>query len=296
MQMTPGRIAALAAGVPFAVALIGWTSYDFVALAGQASYTIARTIPVHGGGVTANVGGSDLTLRQGGVGTPELVGTVHYSLFKPSLTVTQAGAGTTVDFQCRDVTGNCSLNATLQVPPRIGVTLSTGGGNVSVPVFTGSAELLTGGGDVTAGSLGGTVQMQTGGGNVDADSLSGSLDLQTNGGDLNADTVSGDTMLTAGTGGGNVNVQDMADPYATIQSNGGDVTLTFTQVPRNLQISTEGGNILVVLPPGSTAYDLQANPGGGSVNVSHSVPTAARSSDSLILDSEGGDITVSEAS
>lgn len=295
MQMTPGRIAALAVGVPFALALIGGTGYDFVTLVGQASYPIAQAIPVHGGGVTATIGGSDLTLRQGGVSTPELSGTVHYTLFKPSLTVTQAGSGTSLNFRCRNITGNCELNATLQVPSRIGVTLSTGGGNISVPAFTGSAELLSGGGDVTAGSVGGTVQMQTDGGNVTADSLSGSLDLQTGGGDLDANTVGGGS-LQATTVGGNVDVQAMADPDATIESSGGDVTLTFTQVPRNLQISTVGGNIVVVLPPGSTAYNLQANAGGGNLSVGRSVPTDSRSGDSLVLDSEGGDITVTEAS
>jgi putative adhesin len=295
MQMTPGRIAALAAGVPLTLALIGWTGYAFVALAGQASYPISQAIPLHGGGVTATIGGSDLTLRQGGVSTPELVGTVHYTLFKPSLTVTQAGADTSVNFHCRDNMGNCDLNATLQVPSRIGVTLATGGGNISVPVFTGSVELLSGGGDVMSGSLGGTVQVQTDGGNVSADSLSGSLDLQTGGGDLNANTVSGGS-LQASMGGGNLDVQAMADADANIGSGGGDVTLTFTQVPRNLQISTAGGNIVVVLPAGSTAYDLQANADGGNSSVSDSVPIDSRSSDALILDSEGGDITVTEAS
>jgi hypothetical protein len=295
MQMTPGRIAALAVGVPFAAALVGWTGYGFVALAGQASYPISQAIPLHGGGVTATIDGSDLTLRQGGVSTPELVGTVHYSLFKPSLTVTQAGAGTSVSFDCRNNTGHCDLNATLQVPSRTGVTLATEGGNISVPVFTGSVELLTGGGDVTSGSLGGTVQVQTEGGNVTANSLAGSLDLQTSGGDVNANAVSGGS-LQASIGGGNLDVQAMADAVANIGASGGDVTLTFTQVPRNLQIDTAGGNIVVVLPAGSTAYNLQANAGGGNTSVSDSVPTDSRSSHSLVLDSDGGDITVTEAS
>jgi hypothetical protein len=292
MQMTPGRIAALAVGVPLAVALVGWTSYSFIALAGQASYPIAKAIPVSRGGVTANLDGSDLTLRQGDVSAPELVGTVHYSLFKPSLSVTQAGAGTIVDFQCRNSTGNCSLDATLEVPAGIGVTLSTEGGNLAIPAFTGSVQLLTGGGDVTAGSLAGTVLVQTSGGNLNADSLSGSVDLQSGGGDLNADTVSGGS-LQASTDGGNVNVQDITDPDANIGSAGGDVTLTFTQVPRNLQIRTDGGNIRVILPLGTTAYDLQANAEGGNFS-GHSVPTDSNSKNSLVLDSNGGDISVTE--
>lgn len=293
IQMTHGRITALAVGVPFALALIGWSSYDFVSLAGQASYPIARAIPVHGAGLTATVAGTDLTLRQGGAGTPELTGTVHYSLFKPRLTVTQAGAGTDVNFQCRNLSGTCGLDATLQLPARIGVTLSTEGGNISVPDFSGSAELLSEGGDVTAGSLSGTVQVRTDGGNVVVNSLSGAINLQTSGGDLTAHTVAGGS-LRATTDGGNMDVQMMADPVATIDSSGGDVTLTFTQVPRNLQISTDGGNVRVVLPPGSTAYDIQASTGGGNLSIGPSVTDRGDAKNSLVLDSNGGDITVTQ--
>jgi hypothetical protein len=292
MHMTPGRIAALVAGVPFAVALIGWSSYDFVALAGQASYPIATSIPVHGGGLTATVAGTELTLRQGGSGTPELTGTVHYSLFKPSLTVTQAGAGTNVNFECRDISGNCGLDATLRLPARIGVTLATEGGNISIPGFSGSADLLSGGGDVTAGSLSGTLQMRTDGGNVAVNSLSGAINLQTSGGDVTAGSLSG--TMRATTDGGNLNVQLMADPVADIESSGGDVTLTFTQAPRNLQISTDGGNMLVVLPLGSTAYDIQASVGGGNLTVSRSITQRGDAKNSLVLNSNGGDITVTE--
>jgi hypothetical protein len=255
-QLTPGRIAALVAGVPVALALIGWTSYDLVALIGQASYPIAETIPLHDGGLTASLNGSDLTLRQGGTGAPTLTGTVHYSLVKPAFTVTQAGAGTSVSFACRAPDGDCGLDATLQVPSGIGVTLSTEGGNISVPVFSGSADLVSGGGDVTAGSLDGTMQVQT--------------------------------------GGGNVNVQALTDADVTIGSGGGDVTLTFTRPPDHLRISTDGGNVNVILPPGGTAYDLRTSTDGGNLDVSHSVPADSRSAHSVSLDSGGGDITVTE--
>jgi DUF4097 and DUF4098 domain-containing protein YvlB len=291
--MTPGRIAALIVGVPVALALVGWTSYTFVALAGQASMRVATPVSIYDGGVTADTGGGDVVLRQAPVTGAELTGVAHYSLFRPVLTETQTPTGASFGFRCRNVTGDCSLDATLQVPLRTRVTLSTGGGNVTVPGFGGDLTLSTQGGDVTAGSVSGDVQMQTAGGNVDADSLSGSLNLQTSGGDLDATAVSGDSMFTAGTGGGNVAVQGMADPLANITSSGGDVTLTFTQAPRNLQISTDGGNIVLFLPPGTgSAYNIQANAGGGNVTVSHAVPTSSRSSDSLILDSDGGDITV----
>jgi hypothetical protein len=290
--LTPGRIAALIAGVPVALTLIGWTSYNFVALAGTKTVPVTAEIPVQDGGVTANVTGGELVLKQAPVRTAKLVGTEQYSLFRPVLIVTQAGASTNVGFRCRSFTGDCSLNATLEVPFRTGVTLATDGGNASVPSFTGSLALNSEGGDVTAGSLSGDVQVQSGGGNITAGSLSGTLNLETSGGDLDADAVSGNAMLTAGTAGGNLDVQAMAAPNADITSSGGDVTVTFTHVPANLQISSDGGNITVVLPPGSTSYDLQASSGGGSYT--HTVPVNAQSKNVISLNSSGGDITVTE--
>jgi hypothetical protein len=257
MQMTPGRIAALAIGVPFAISLVGWTSYSFVALIGQGTVQIATPVTVYKGAVTADIGGADVLIRQV-PGKAELTGTVQYSLIRPVVTETHTGAGTSIGYQCRSFSGNCGLNATLQIPPGTGVTLSTGGGNMSVPAFNGSLQLLSGGGDVDAGNLNGTVLMRT--------------------------------------DGGNVSVQTMADPDATIESSGGDVSLTFGQVsPQNLQISTDGGNIVVVLPPGATAYDIQANTDGGNLAIGSSVTDRGDAEDSLILDSGGGDITVTQA-
>jgi hypothetical protein len=294
-QLTPGRIAALVAGVPVAVALVGWTSYNFVALAGTKTIPVSAVIPVHDGGVSADVTGGDLVLKQGQVSTARLTGTEQYSLFRPVLTVTQAGASTSVGFRCRSYTGNCALNATLEVPASVGVTLETEGGDASVPAFAGSLSLNSQGGDLTAGRLSGNVQLQTGGGNVNATLLSGQLTVETSGGDLNATTVSGDSMVTAGTSGGNVNVQDMADGHADITSDGGDVTVTFTVVPANLVISSGGGNITVVLPPDPRAkYNLQANAGGGSYT--NTVPVDAHSANAIALNSSGGDISVTEGS
>jgi hypothetical protein len=258
IQLTPGRIAALAIGVPFAVALVGWTSYSFVALAGQGTVHIATPIRVYDGAVTADIGGGNVVIRQVRGKVAELTGTGQYSLIRPVLTETHAGAGTSIGYQCRSYAGNCDLNATLQVPLGTGVTLSTEGGNMSVPVFNGSLQLLSGGGDVNAGNLSGTVLMRT--------------------------------------DGGNVGVRAMADPDATIDSGGGDVVLTLVHTPpQHLQVSADGGNIVIVLPPGGTAYDIQANADGGNLSIGRSITQSGDAKDALILDSGGGDIAVSQA-
>src|SRR5207249_9204108 len=114
LRMTPGRWATLAIGVPIALVLIGWSAFSLVASIGQASFPVSATIPVQNGRVVASTGGGDITVHQGQVsgGTAHLTGTVQYSLVRPRLTVTDNG----VSLHCRLPTGNCGLNATLDVP------------------------------------------------------------------------------------------------------------------------------------------------------------------------------------
>ena len=46
LRMTPGRWVALAIGVPFALALIGWSAFSLVAGIGQASFPVNASIPL----------------------------------------------------------------------------------------------------------------------------------------------------------------------------------------------------------------------------------------------------------
>ena len=62
--MTPGRWVALVFAVPVALALIGWTAFDFVSLVARGSYSFSLPVPVHDGQATVNVNGSNVTLRQ----------------------------------------------------------------------------------------------------------------------------------------------------------------------------------------------------------------------------------------
>ena len=77
-------------------------------------------------------------------------------------------------------------------------------------------------------------------------------------------------------------------------SGGGDVTLVFIKPPANLDITSDGGDITVLLPHGSTAYRVSSSADGGDDSVS--VPTSALSHNTISVDSGGGDITIAEAS
>jgi DUF4097 and DUF4098 domain-containing protein YvlB len=270
LPMTPGRWLALALGAPVLLVLIGWTALNAVAFAGQANLPVRAAIPVSHGQVTARLDSGDLTLLQtaggaAGGGAAELTGTAHYSLFRPALTI----SGSTVTFPCKIPVGDCSLNATLRVPANTAVSLSTYGGDATVPGFSGSRlTVRTDGGDVTAGDL------------------AGRLDLGTSGGDVTAAALDGPAQVD--TGGGDLTVHAMRAATASIATGGGDVWLAYATAPDRLQVSSGGGNVTLVLPRGR--YQVNLNAGGGTEsNAVGDDPSAARS---ITVDSAGGDITI----
>ena len=112
---------------------------------------------------------------------------------------------------CHLPTGNCGLNATLDVPADTAVDLTTGGGNMQVSGIQRNVTLDSAGGDVTLSSIDGNTDLSTGGGNLNAGDLGGILNFTT--------------------GGGDVNVNDLFSPHVKLESGGGNVTLMFTEVP-----------------------------------------------------------------
>jgi Putative adhesin len=272
LPLTPGRWFALFIGVPVLLAIIGFAGLNFVALAGQASFTVRDTIPVHNGQVTARVNSGDIMLRQaasGGGSAAEFTGTAHYSLFRPTVRI----SGSTVTFPCGFVVGSCSLSATLQVPARTAVSLFTYGGDATIPSFAGSP-----------------LTVNTDGGNLTAASLAGNLDLSTGGGDLTVGKLEGPVSVR--TDGGNLGIQAMEAANPTVSSGGGDVFLVFRTAPHNLQIRSDGGNVTVVLPHGK--YRVSTNADGGNVN--NAVGSQSGATNVITVDSGGGDINIRAAS
>ncbi len=271
LRMTPGRWVALAIGVPIALTLIVATGFSLVVDIGQASFPVNVNLPVSDGHLTASAGGGDLTVRQdqASSATARLTGTVQYSLIRPRLTRTGDG----VSLDCRLSTGNCGLNATLDVPLDTAVNLASEGGNMQVNGIDSNVTLNSGGGDVTVSGVRGIVNASTGGGNVAASDLTRTLQFFTDGGDVN------------GTG--------LSAPRVTTESGGGNVTLAFTGVPVNLNISSDGGDITILLPRGSTRYAITYNTDGG--DYSAQVPVSSSSRNTINVQSGGGNVSVAES-
>jgi len=314
LRMTPGRWVALAVAVPVALALIGWTGFSLVASVGHGSYPFSYTFPVHDGQVALNIDAGDVTVHQVPASdTARLTGTVQYGLVRPGISEFTTPTSANVNLNCTaNINGNCGVSASLEVPARTGVTLWsnggdvtaagfssgmtlwTNGGNVSVSNLAGDLQLDTGGGDLTGTVLTGTFQVNTEGGNVNAGNWTGTgtMRLDTGGGDLSVNGLAGNFQLA--TEGGNVDASGVTSATATTNSGGGDVTLTFTQVPKSLIITAEGGNVTVILPPGDTKYDISTpDTQGGNVNIASSL-IASNSPHTISIDSGGGDITVSQ--
>jgi hypothetical protein len=273
LRMTPGRWVTLAIGVPIALALIAATGFNIVTGVGRASYPVTGTIPLENGQLVASMGGADVTLHQDQARgtTARLTGTVQYSLVHPNFTV----IGTAVNLDCRLPGGNCGLSATLDVPADTPVDLATGGGNVQAGGLQRDVTMDTAGGDVTLSGVGGNTDLETGGGNVNAGDLGGIMNFTTDGGD--------------------VTVNDLFSPHVKLETGGGNVTLTFTKAPAYLDITSDGGDITVVVPHSTTTqYAISYDTGGGDYSASVPVNLAA-TAHTITVASGGGNVSIAES-
>jgi hypothetical protein len=315
--MTPGRWVALAIAVPVALALIGWTGFSLVASVARGSYPFSYTFPVHDSQLALNLNAGDITLHQApGSDTARLTGTVQYGLVRPAISEFSTSTSANVNLNCSaNINGNCGVSANLDVPLQTGVTLwSNGGditasgfsngmtlwaagGNVNVANLSGHVQLDTGGGDLTASVLTGALQVDTEGGNVSAGNWAGTgtTRLDTGGGDLSVNGLSGDVQLS--TEGGNVDADGVTSPVVNMQSGGGNVSLRFTKVPQNvnlnLTITAQGGNVTVILPPGSATYDISTPDLSGGNPIIPSSLVNSTSQQKITIDSGGGNVTIS---
>jgi Putative adhesin len=314
LRMTPGRWVALAVAVPVALALIGWTGFSLVASVAQGSYPFSYTFPVHDGQVALNVTAGNINVREAPGSTARLTGTVQYGLVRPAINEFTTPTSDNVNLDCAaNLSGNCGVNASLDVPAHTGVTLWSNGGDVTASGFSSAVTLWAAGGNVTVNNLIGQLHLDTGGGDLTGTALTGNFQVNTEGGNVNAgdwigtgtmrlDTGGGDISVNGlngnfqlATEGGNVNASGVTAATSTTQSGGGDVTLTFTEVPKSLTITAEGGNVTVILPPGDTKYDISTpDTAGGNVTIPASL-TASNSPHAITIDSGGGDITVSQS-
>ncbi|MGH3253613.1 MAG: DUF4097 family beta strand repeat-containing protein [Trebonia sp.] len=274
LPMTRARRAALVIGVPVCLLLVASTGLSLVADLGEGQYPVSYTVPASTKGLALNTSGGRVAINQAASGPVTLAGTARYSLIRSTVSERTVGGVSTVGYRCPIPVGFCELDATVSVPAAMPVTASTGGGDVAVTGTTGP------------------VTLSSGGGNLSANHTSGPLRLKTGGGDVTATAITSPT-LTASSSGGNIRAAGVTSAAVSVSTGGGDINVVFTSVPSDVQLSTSGGNITLVLPPGDTPYHVTTHTAGGNVS-DGSVPTSSSSTHVITATSGGGDITISQ--
>jgi hypothetical protein len=274
LLMTPARRIILLLGVPLSLTLLAWTCFAIISKSSQGSYTVSYSPVRISGGLAMNVYGGDVTL-QGGVASSAAQftgsGTVWYGLTysgqRPALATAQTAAGTRINFTCPDF--NCALNSTVDVPPRVPVTVTSNGGNITAVGLS----------DAT---------LQTGGGNLTVDGLTGNVSLNTD-----------NTPNNGPYGGGGQVSGTLAAQNIAVDSGGNGVNLQLTAAPANLNVTTEGGNVTLQLPAGySYRVDTIGEPpsqvqmNGPAQPTAITVTNSSSSQYRITVNADGGAVTI----
>jgi Putative adhesin len=146
-------------------------------------------------------------------------------------------------------------------------TVDSQGGNVIISATRG-ATVNSGSGVVTANGIDGPLTVDSQGGNVRVSGLTGTLDADTGGGDLTA--------------------VDLDTPSINAVSSGGNQRIEFASAPRDVILSTDGGDANLDVPGGPYALNPSTDTGVWDVRV----PVDQTSSRTITVTTDGGNLLV----
>jgi DUF4097 and DUF4098 domain-containing protein YvlB len=245
-------------------------------------------------------------------------------LARPTFSHQSTATGLDLNSGCNAPFGNCNISFTVTAPAGLPVTLDDAFGNLTAGHLSGPVSLTDNSGDIYTSGLGGRIQLNdqfgniwarhlrgtmrvvnnsgdinvfglTGRiqlndqfGNINSSGLDGSTRLVNNSGDINVSGATGDTQLQDAYG--NITVTGLAAATATATNASGDVTLRFSTVPQQVNVTDSFGNVTLILPTGSTAYQVHTHNSFGSTSVS--VAQSQTSSHVIRVNNNSGDITI----
>ena len=317
----PVAIALIAACAP----LWARTALQVVANTDQVGYSVAFSAPVRDGQVRVTSSNGDLVFRTSAAARRISVrGHLSSSLARPTFSHPFTAAGLALDSNCPVPFGNCSVNFTVTAPAGLPVTLNDSFGNLTAshlpgPVtlsdnsgdittsglsgriqlidqfgdihasgLDGSTRVVNNSGDIDIASLTGPIQLNDQFGNINASRLDGSMRLGNNSGDINVSGATGDSRFQDAFG--NIDVTGLAAASVVAADNSGDVTLRFATVPRQVNVTDSFGNVTLILPVGSTAYQVHTHNSFGSTSVS--VAQSPTATHVIRVSNNSGDITI----
>jgi DUF4097 and DUF4098 domain-containing protein YvlB len=138
-----------------------------------------------------------------------------------------------------------SLKFEINVPRNYRVSVSSGGGNVTMTDQDGDVDVSTKGGNVSLGMINGNVDVSTAGGNIHVKSNTGTLKLSTAGGNVNASGFNGNVDVS--TAGGNIHLTG-SNGKVEASTAGGNIHFDYTGKNMGVDLSTMAGQISLDLP------------------------------------------------
>jgi putative adhesin len=296
LPMNRARRTTLVIGVPLAVALIAacvplWSrmALQWLASTDMISYSVAFSAPVQAGQVKVTSSNGDMVFRTSATARRISVrGHLSSSLARPAFSHPDTATGLHLNSSCHVPFGNCAINFAVTAPAGLPVTLDDAFGNLTAGHLPGPVSLSDNSGDISTSDLGGQIHLSDQFGNIGATRLHGSIRVINNSGDINVAGATGDTRLQDAFG--NIDVTGLAAASVVAANNSGDVTLRFATVPRQVTVTDSFGNVTLILPAGSTAYQVHTHNSFGSTSVS--VAQNPASAHVIQVSNKSGDITV----
>jgi hypothetical protein len=290
LPMTRARRVLLVLGLPVVLAFIGALAVNAIALADQVSYHVHRSFAAGPGPIRVSVDNADASYRPAPGRRISVTGTLRGSLARPTLTWQATPGNLALHTQCRVPTGDCSEAFDITVPAGRRLRLSDSSGDLHASNFSGHVTLSDGSGDIGASGLSGVLSVTDGSGDIGASRLSGALSFADGSGDIAVSGLTG-SHVTLSDDSGDISVAGLTGTDVTAKDGSGDITLTFAKVPRRVDVTDASGDVHLVLPHGSTRYQVQANSQSGTTSVS--VPRTTSPAHVIIVSVGSGNVTVS---
>jgi hypothetical protein len=190
-----------------------------------------------------------------GDGGDQVVGTrtIERGLTSPSYAERRVGSTLKLSASCDSFLNvNCNVRYELHVPANVTVTGGSSGGSIRTDRVIGAVTVSSSGGNVTAIGTRGPVDLSSSGGSVKV--------LQSRSSIVKAD------------------------------SSGGGVRVEFLEPPSDVNVSSSGGGVTVMVPDIEGAYSVEASSSGGGTTVD--IRTDKASTKHIKADSSGGGVTV----
>ncbi|HTC68350.1 MAG TPA: DUF4097 family beta strand repeat-containing protein [Acidothermaceae bacterium] len=237
MQLTSGRLAAVAIGIPIMLGASAFGGFGLVGTFASTSEHHTASYAWQGGGeISVKTSAGDVRIE---VGTGTQVGvayTEHYQFKRPTVTATSLGGGLQLTAKCAGglYGNNCEINYVVTVPAAASLVLHTGDGDLQLGASTGSISANTGNGDINGTELvSTTIAASTGNGDIDLawNVAPTKVGATTGNGDIKLVVPPGTSYnVSAHTGNGDTHVGVPQDQSATdsIGADTGDGNITIS--------------------------------------------------------------------